>query len=354
LKMDDDSPPFKRLRIDREFEDEQNFLSDCSNITKKSEKTESVDADLSLTELNSMRTKAKLCIEFIRLQHYSAIHSSEMRKLSKDIDLCKIENIASKKDKDHPKNNKISSINDEALKYIPCNIKQTLKQYENEEAVSYSKLQKIVDHLKNEIQDLNISGSDSHADLHSLLEDEKFLDNILQCLEENLMNENEKLDEENNQSNETDMESVTDTFPVDEEIREGPDEDLHCTYEEYLHKHIEESQNTIKNIDDQIKFYKASIVYLQYVLRHGQNAYEELFKMSKQFRKAKKGLISEKSNEHINFFNEKSKTHTMTMSETSSSTSALVILDDQADYDLEKIKVFHLTENPLAMHIVEA
>ncbi|KRX64324.1 hypothetical protein T09_9901, partial [Trichinella sp. T9] len=317
LKMDDDSTPFKRLRIDREFEDEQNFLSDCSNITNKSEKTESIDADLSFTELNSIRTKAKLCIEFIRLQHYSAIHSSEMRKLSKDID-------------------------------------QALKQYENEEAVSYSKLQKIVDYLKNEIRDLNISGSDSHADLHSLLEDEKFLDNILQCLEENLMNENEKLDEENNQSNETDMESVTDTFPVDEEIREGPDEDLYCTYEEYLHKHIEESQNTIKNIDDQIKFYKASIVYLQYVLSHGQNAYEELFKMSKQFRKAKKGLISEKSNEHINFFNEKSKTHTMTMSETSSSTSALVILDDQADYDLEKIKVFHLTENPLAMHIVEA
>ncbi|KRX82363.1 hypothetical protein T06_4635, partial [Trichinella sp. T6] len=298
LKMDDDSPPFKRLRIDREFEDEQNFLSDCSNITKKSEKTENVDADLSLTELKSMRTKAKLCIEFIRLQHYSAIHSSEMRKLSKDID--------------------------------------------------------IVDHLKNDIQDLNISGSDSHADLHSLLEDEKFLDNILQCLEENLMNESEKLDEENNQNNETDMESVTDAFPVDEEIREGPDEDLYCTYDEYLHKHIEESQTTIKNIDDQIKFYKASIVYLQYVLRHGQNAYEELFKMSKQFRKAKKGLISEKSNEHINFFNEKSKTHTMTVSKTSSSTSALVILDDQADYDLEKIKVFHLTENPLAMHIVEA
>ncbi|XP_003379832.1 hypothetical protein Tsp_03483 [Trichinella spiralis] len=352
--MDDDSPPFKRLRIDREFEDEQNFLSDCSNISKKSEKTESVDADLSLTELNSMRTKAKLYIEFIRLQHYSAIHSSEMRKLSKDIDLCKIENIASKKDKDHPRNNKISSINDEALKYIPCNIKQTLEQYENEEAVSYSKLQKIVDHLKNEIQDLNISGNDCHADLHSLFEDEKFLDNILQCLEENLMNENEKLDEENNQSNETDMESVTDTFPIDEEIREGPDEDLYCTYEEYLHKHIEESQNTIKNIDDQIKFYKASIVYLQYVLRHGKNAYEELFKMSKQFRKAKKGLISEKSNEHINFFKEKSKTHTMTMSETGSSTSALVVLDDQADYDLEKIKVFHLTENPLAMHIVEA
>ncbi|KRZ16435.1 hypothetical protein T11_5442, partial [Trichinella zimbabwensis] len=354
LKMDDDSPPLKRLRTHREVEDEQNSLSDCSNIMQKSEKTENVDSDLSLTELNSIRTKAKLYIEFIRLQHYSAIHSSEMRKLSKDIDLCKIENIASKKDKDHPRNNKISSINDVVLNDMPYDIKQTLKQYENEDEISYSKLQKIIEHLKNEIQELNISSSDGHADLHSLLEDEEFVDNILHCLEENLMNENEKLDEENNQNYETDMESVIDTLPDNEEIREEPTEDLYCTYEEHLDKDIEETQNTSKNIDDQIKFYKASIVYLQYVLRHGQNAYEELFKMNKQFRNAKKGLISEKSNEHINFFSEKSKMHTMPMSETSSSLSALVILDDQADYDLEKIKVFHLTKNPLTMNIVEA